>query len=344
MSTKIKEIFKNSIIVDGMFHDILEDPPPECEIGKNIVDMILEGGVNCMVNSIQYDWYPGSFKDLCHEVYDHFLLQDVLCDKFMIVEKFEDIARAKEEGKLAFIMSTQGSNIFEGDVRNISLCYKLGLRIIQITYNGECAMGSGVYVPQDNGLTYFGRQAIIEMNRIGMVIDVSHVGYRTAMETIEASEAPIIYSHSGVKAVSDHRRNVSDDHIRALTAKGGVLGICPHCIMTTNDTSKRPTVEHFIDAMVHIADISGSMDHAGVGTDRWSRDTLGNEFQRVGVDRIIKGAFANYDSNSKHVEGFNYYNEWENLVDRMLARGFSEADVTKVLGGNFLRVFKEVWK
>lgn len=232
----------------------------------------------------------------------------------------------------------------QSDLRKISLAYKLGLRIVQVTYNNECSFGCGSYVKHDTGLTHFGEQAIIEMNRVGMVIDVSHVGHVTALQTIEASQDPVIYSHSGVQALTKHVRNTNDEHIKALAKKGGVLCVCPHCIMNTNNQDVRPTVDDYINSFIHIAEVTGSMDHAGIGTDRWSRNTMANDIKRVGFERTTKGFFGKFDGNSKHVEGFNYYNEWENLVEHMLARNISEADCKKLLGGNLLRVWKQVWK
>ena len=182
------------------------------------------------------------------------------------------------------------------------------------------------------------------MNRVGMVIDVSHVGHVTALQTIEASQDPVIYSHSGVQALTKHVRNTNDEHIKALAKKGGVLCVCPHCIMNTNNQDVRPTVDDYINSFIHIAEVTGSMDHAGIGTDRWSRNTMANDIKRVGFERSTKGFFGKFDGNSKHVEGFNYYNEWENLVEHMLARNISEADCKKLLGGNLLRVWKQVWK
>lgn len=264
MSDKARTLMSNTIVVDGLFHALMKDPPPECGIGKNIVDMILEGGVNCMVDSIISDQYSSSFNDLLNAIYDYKLLEDVLPSKYTVAESIADIEKAKEEGKLALIMSTQGSDFLQSDLRKISLAYKLGLRIVQVTYNNECSFGCGSYVKHDTGLTHFGEQAIIEMNRVGMVIDVSHVGHVTALQTIEASQDPVIYSHSGVQALTKHVRNTNDEHIKALAKKGGVLCVCPHCIMNTNNQDVRPTVDDYINSFIHIAEVTGSMDHAGM--------------------------------------------------------------------------------
>lgn len=344
MNSKAKVILDNTLVVDGLFHAILGDPPPECGVGRDIVDMILDGGVNCLVDSIVADEFHSTFNDLLNEIYAHNVLVDVIPQKFTIAECVDDIYKAKEEGKLAFIMSTQGSDFLESDIRKISLAYKLGLRILQVTYNNECSFGCGAYVRKDTGITRFGEQSIIEMNRVGMLIDVSHAGEITAMETIQASADPVIYSHAGIRAISKHVRNATDEHIKALAKNNGVLGICPHGVMTTNDLTKRPTVDNYIDAFIHVANITGNMDFAGVGTDRWSRNTMANEFKRVDFERTTKGFFGLFDSNHKHVKGFNYYDEWENFVDRMVCRGLSDSDIKKILGENFIRVYKQVWK
>lgn len=343
MSEQVKRIFKNNIITDALFHTLLKDPPPECNMKKNIIDMIMEGGVNCISDSILDDVYKDNFKDLCYAIYDHELLRDCMPDKILLVDKFDDIEKAKKEGKLAIILATQGTDSFERDVRLVSMAYKLGIRVMQITYNYECEVGSGAYATTDNGLTHFGRQVITEMNRVGMVIDVSHVGAKTAMDAILRSEKPVIYSHSSVKANANHVRNASDEHLKALIANGGVICLCPHCVFNTNDLSKRPTVENFIDAMFHVASIAGNFNNVGIGTDRWSRDTMMNTFKKIGFERTTKGFFGGFDSNSKHVEGFNYYDEWENLAEHMLKRGISEEDTAKILGGNVLRVYKANW-
>lgn len=343
MSSRIDKIFKENIVIDGLFHTLFKDPPPECNMDKDLVDLILDGGVNCISNSILDDVYPESFHSLLREIYDHVLLADVIPEKLLIIEKIEDILKAKEEGKLGLILATQGSDCLEGDVRLVSLAYKLGIRVMQITYNYECALGSGAYATNDTGLTHFGRQVITEMNRVGMVIDLSHVGQVTAMQAIERSEKPVIYSHSGVREIANHPRNITDNHIKAIIKNNGVIGLCPHCVFTTNDYSHRPTVDNFIDVMFYIVNISGNFDNVGIGTDRWSRDTLGNKFKKVGFERTTKGFFGGFDSNSKHVDGFNYYDEWKNLAEHMLIRGINEEDIAKVLGGNFLRVYKNNW-
>ena len=127
-----------------------------------------------------------------------------------------------------------------------------------------------------------------------------------------------------------------------MAAKGGVIGLCPHSVMCNEDQSQWPTVDRFIDHMVYAAELVG-VDHIGIGTDRWKRPTLDYRMGRVEFERTVPHWFGKFSGNCKHVNGFNYFDEWDNLATHMLARHFTEEEVAKVLGGNMLRVFRQVW-
>ncbi len=337
------KILKNSIVIDVLFHDMFEDPPFECKADYFLVDMLLNAGVNTVSTTIVADTYgEANFIDFCHAVYLYYLFEETFPDKVKLIYKSQDIKDAKNEGKLGVILSTQGADIVQQDLRLITMAFKLGLRIMQITYNQNGFMGSGVFEPNDLGITRFGQQAIYEMNRLGMVIDLSHVGYKTSMDAIETSTDPVIFSHSGVKGICKNPRNANDDQIIALAKKGGVLGLCPHSVMCTDDTSKMPDVNTFIDHMVYVSDLVGT-DHIGIGTDRFVQPTMQHLMTRREFERTLPGFFGVYDATTKQVKGFNRFNEWENLVENMLIRGFSDDDIEKILGKNLIRVFETVW-
>lgn len=344
MQQKNMNLINKMIVVDGLFHTLNGDPPPECNQDKDIIDMISDGGVDCITDSIISDEFPSDFKSLCNAIYEYQLIEEVANHKLTLVHSVDDIYQAHETNKLALILSTQGSDFLEADIRLISLSYQLGLRMVQITYNGESSFGSGVYVKEDKGLTRFGQQAILEMDRVGMLIDLSHVGFRTVEEAIDTSSNPTVFSHVGLKALNDHTRNIPDSLIKKIAKKGGLVGLCPHGVMNIREANSRPTVDNFIDAFFHVADITGSMEHSAIGTDRWSRESFANDLKKIGFERTVKGFFGKFDGNSKHVEGFNYYDEWSNLLDRMLARGISETDAAGIMGTNWLRIYKQVWK
>lgn len=342
VSANATRILKESYAIDSLFHGLFTDPPFECAPGHTIVDMLLEGGVTSVSTTIVDDNYPCSFTECCKAIHQYYLLEETCPDQVIVVNHAEDIERAKAEGKLAVIMSTQGAFCFEQDLRYISLLNRLGLKIVQLTYNQQCHIGSGVFEGTDHGLSRFGQQCIYEMNRVGMLIDLSHVGYKTSMDAIETSVDPVIFSHSSCYNVAKHTRNARDEQIMALAAKGGVIGLCPHSVMCNEDQSTWPTVDRYIDHMVHVAELVG-VDHIGIGTDRWKRPTLDYLMGRVEFERTCPNWFGKFSGNQKHVNGFNYFDEWDNLVEHMLQRGFTEEDIQKVLGGNLMRVFRQVW-
>lgn len=342
MNKKSKGILKESVVIDALFHGLLTDTPIETDDKITIVDMLLNGGVTAISDTVVDDNHPSNFNKCCIEMWKYYLLQDTLPDQVKIAKTSKDIRKAKEEGKLAVIMSTQGADCFEQDYRYVSILNMLGLKIVQLTYNHQGILGSGVYEPVDGGITRFGQQCINEMNRVGMLIDLSHVGYRTTMDTMEASIDPVIFSHSGCKSLNNHIRNANDEQIKAIGKNKGVLCLCPHSVMIEESPGEWPDVDRFIDHILHAVNLT-SIDNVGVGTDRWKRSNLTAKMGRMNFNRSVPGWFGAYNDEKKQVKGFNYFDKWENFVERMLARGFSETDIKKVLGGNLMRVFEQVW-
>ena len=146
-------------------------------------------------------------------------------DKYVLVNTVDDIRRAKSEGKLAVGLHLEGFRCLERDLNLIEIYYKLGVRFCHPVFNLVNSIGGGAADRIDIGLTSFGVQVIKEMNRVGMLVDGAHAGYRTTMDMMEVSEAPVIFSHLGCDAVRKHFRNARDDQIKACAAKGGVVGI-----------------------------------------------------------------------------------------------------------------------
>lgn len=334
-----KDIIKDSIIVDGLFHSLLKDPPFG---NKTMYDALIDGGVTALNATVLLDYYKNTFDSFVQELYQYFVLEETLPDKVLIVKSTADIELAKQTGKLGIILGTQGSDCLEHDLRYVTILHKLGVRIIQITYNTRCNIGCGVFEPNDTGLGRFGQQVIFEMNRLGILADLSHVGYKTSMDAIELSEKPCVFTHVGVKKLNPNVRNIQDDQIKAVCAKGGVVGLCPHSIMNVQNPGEWPTVEQFVDQIMYVIDMCGE-DAAGIGTDRWMRPTMSYKMLRTEFERTLPNFFGGFSESQKHVNGFNYYDEWDNLAEALLARNLSDTQVKKVLGGNFMRVFKEVW-
>ncbi|HEY3474253.1 MAG TPA: membrane dipeptidase, partial [Anaerolineales bacterium] len=145
-------------------------------------------------------------------------------DQYVLARTVEDILQAKESGRLAIAFDLEGSEALLGNINLISLYYDLGVRQMLLAYNKD-NRASGGCMEGDIGLTEFGKEVIKEMNRVGMVVDVSHMGYRATMQAFETSEAPVIFSHSNPAALREHARNISDEQIKACAQTGGVIGI-----------------------------------------------------------------------------------------------------------------------
>jgi membrane dipeptidase len=268
-------------------------------------------------------------------------------DTLLHVTRVEDIARAKKAGKLGIIFHFQNTQPLERDAGLVEVYYRLGVRMIQLTYNLKNWVGDGCDELTDAGLSTFGRQVIREMNRVGMVVDLSHTGYRTTMEAIDASEATVVFSHSGAKAVHDSARNIRDDQIKAVAAKGGVIGLNGFPAFV----SKRrwPTVDDLVDHAAHIADLVGP-EHISVGIDyyhgQWpfasAKEAAAMYAAALSSGRWRAGTYPKPPY--KYAKGIEVPSKLGNLTAALLRRGFGEKDVRKIMGENLVRVFANVWK
>lgn len=250
------------------------------------------------------------------------------------VTTVEDIHRAKREGKLGIGFHFQNSRPVEYDLGNLALLHRLGLRVMQLTYNEKNQVGDGATERTDAGLSKFGLRMIEEMNRLGIVVDLSHVGHRTTMEAMEASKLPVTFSHSNAWAVHASKRNIKDDQIKALARSGGVIGMNGFPGFVHKDHPA--TLEQFLDHVDHIAKLVGT-DHIGLGLD-YSQSTP-EDYK-----------FWGYDPETYPMPPWSYptgvheVSLLANFTAGLKKRGYSDGDVRKMLGENFVRVFKAVWK
>jgi membrane dipeptidase len=252
----------------------------------------------------------------------------------------EDIYRAKREGKLGVGFHFQNSRPVEHDLRLLEVFHRLGVRVIQLTYNEKNPVGDGSTERTDSGLSKFGLKMVEEMNRLGIVVDVSHVGHRTSMDAIEASKAPVIFSHSNAWAVFASKRNLKDDQIKAVAKTGGVIGMngFPGFISKDSfvDKDRGPSLDQLLDHVDYIAKLVGT-DHIGLGLD-YSQSTP-EGYKRWGYEADT------YPMPPWHYPtGIDDISMLPNFTKGLKRRGYSDEDVRKILGENFIRVFKAVWK
>ena len=249
--------------------------------------------------------------------------------KMRLILHADDLPTAPTPHELSVIMSFEGGKPLEGRIENLRNFYCLGLRSMQITWNLRNELADGVKEERTKGgLTTFGEAVVKEMDRLGMLIDLAHIARQGWFDVIDASSNPVCCTHSNCRQVFHHFRTIDDDQIKALAKTGGVLGVNAIATMV----GKQPTLDKLVDHIKHIADLVG-IDHVGLGLDFVKDDGAlypEDEIFGVGENRLIPD-FENED-------------DLPNITECMVKRGFSEDDITKVLGGNFLRLLKDVLK
>ncbi len=326
ISERARRLYAESLVWDD--HSGF-DPDPRVDL--NALEQWKRAGVSYLSVNVGYDVVEWRRSLRTVAAYRAWVQQHA--DGYLLVERAGDVERAKREGKLAVTFDLEGMNALDGDVNMVGAYYALGVRQMLFAYNRNNLAGGGCH-DVDTGLTDFGRAVIGEMNRVGMLVDCSHSAYRTTMEAMEVSAAPVIFSHSCAKAVWTHGRNITDEQIRACARTGGVVGITGIGIfLGANDISS----ETFVNHIAHAAGIAGPA-HVGIALDY--------AFDADGIEDLV-GDHADYWPKSEYPGGIVDYLPPEQLpeiVEVMLRRGFSEAEVKGILGGNFLRVAKAVWK
>lgn len=254
-------------------------------------------------------------------------------DLFELVSSADDIAAARQAGRLVVGFDLEDTNPLDGEISMIATYFDLGVRSMLLTYNGENLAGFGCHAARDDGLTQFGRDVVDEMNRVGMMVDVSHCGYRTSMEAIERSSAPVIFSHSAMRGVWEHDRNIRDDQVRACAATGGVIGINGVGIFLGDNDASATAMARHIDYAVQLVGPA----HVGIGTDYvFDNEDLSQELAKN--TQVFPESYQHWDS-YQFVEP-----EVLPAVEAELTRlGYSAGDVAAIMGGNFLRVATAVW-
>jgi membrane dipeptidase len=259
-------------------------------------------------------------------------------DLFTLVRRVSDLDAAKRAGKVGVIMGIQNADQFEKP-DDVAEFYRLGLRCAQLTYNSQNFIGSGSTDRVDGGVSDFGEAIIKAMNKAGMLIDTSHSGERTTLDAIALSSKPIAITHSNCRALNNHPRNKSDDVIRALAAKGGVMGITGvrMFIKDRDPTSVADMVDH-IDHVVKIAGI----ENVGIGSDA---DLNGYDDMPADQYTELKAGYkASYAFRDKiDIDGFDHPQKIFDLTEELIRRGYSDVNIRLILGGNFRRLLGTTW-
>lgn len=272
-----------------------------------------------------------------------------LKDDMLLVREAADIERAAREDKHALIIDFQNTIAFGDELERIDLFHGLGLRMVQLTYNLQNLVGDGCTETYQGGLTYFGRAVVERLNELKILVDVSHCSEQVGWDAMDISSAPVIVSHSSSKAVAAHDRGKSDRLARAIAEQGGYFGVVviPGFIRETAGAS----MEDVVGQIAHLVDVCG-IDHVGIGTDKAGPGPRTSSMVEY-PESMPAGPPGEFNfSGFRTVEhrqttefqmpDFESFGDWPNITVALAAAGFSEEELRKLLGLNYLRVFRDV--
>ncbi|MBV7487077.1 membrane dipeptidase [Bordetella sp. BOR01] len=258
-----------------------------------------------------------------------------------IAHSAAEIENLASQRKVALLLGFQNANLLEGHIGFVELYADLGVRVIQLTYNNQNELGGSCYEAHDSGLARFGKEVIREMNRCGVVVDLSHVGNRTSLDAIQYSEKPVAITHANPDSVYPHKRNKTDDVLLALRENGGIIGCAAYRNIAGDEYCT--TVEKWCELVARTVDIAG-IDHVGIGTDR-SHNTTQRDLDWMRKGNWTRGTDLGAGSASR--PGKAPPPDWFTKVEHLgevipaLARvGFNEEEVAKITHLNWLRVYR----
>lgn len=324
-SAYVVDTVNRSLIDERFFHDI--DAGRPTLLGRTI--LVSSGEV----------FSPFGYAESLRDIAETLALVDAHPDRLLLVRTPEDIEMAKRTGKTGLYIYFQSPEPLETQRWRLRLFYELGLRMLQLTYNNRSLAGDGCAERTDSGLSEWGLVLVEECNRLGIGIDVSHSGYRTTMEAIEASRTPVLITHANARALCDNPRCKTDEQARACAARGGVIGVqaLPSFISARDP---RPTIEDMLDHLDHWVRLVG-VDHVGLGLD-FTNGHERDDYSLLGYkpemyEHTWVGGVQQW------IDGLGSLADLPNITERLLQRGYGEVDAAKIMGGNFVRVLGEIW-
>jgi len=336
---RVKEIFAKSTVIELLSYGPMPGIKPEYlrEITEYGITSTNFTATECDANMQEALISLALWHDLIEEVGG------------IIALTADDIEQAKKEGKPCVTLGMQNAKPIEDQIALVRVFHKMGVRIMQLSYDNQNYLASGGR-DEDIGLSTFGRSVVKEMNRLGMLVDVSHCGDKTTMDAIECSDSPITFTHANPRTLVNVPRNKSDEMIRALAERGGCMGVLCWSSLCQRKQGEIPTAEDFLDFIDYIVDLVGP-DHVGYGLDlsptfddpetgredyaRWAK-----RFPDVATAKSIDDPAFKY----KQIIELNRATKIKTITKGLVVRGYSDKDIMKVMGGNFLELFRKVFK
>lgn len=308
---------------------------------NEVTKAIRESGVNAVKATL--GGATGDFAMTVEDISMTDQLMEKRADLFLQIRTAADFDRARTEKKLGVIYSFESAAMLEDKVERIEVFRGLGVRVMQLTYNRKTPFGVGCLDGDTDGLTDLGRQAIAKMNELGVALDLSHSNTKTTVDGIAASTKPPLITHAGCRAVFQHPRNKEDRELKALADKGGVVGI--YMLPYITASPKQPMREDYLQHLEHALKVCGE-DHVGIGSDVpffEVDDSDLADMKKAAEKRKADGIAAPGEDRPTYIPDLNTPRKMELIADALLKRGLKAGAVEKILGGNFKRVFGEIW-
>ena len=271
---------------------------------------------------------------------DNVLTDVAESDELILTTSVEDIRRAKREGKLAYVVCMEGAMPLEDEIGYLRNFYRLGLRCLGLTHDLRNGVADGIRERSNAGLTHFGVMVVEECNRLGIVVDVSHLSDRGIFDVLEVSKAPVTASHSNCRALCSNIRNLTDDMIKGIAKSGGVIGV--HALDFLVGDKPRPSFEQLMQHIDRLVELGG-IDCIGIGPDileNWDPAIYTTVSER---SRTINGV-PKIELKFTYPDGMQSIGDLPNITEGLIKRGYKDADIQKFLGGNWMRVFEQVWR
>ena len=330
ISTRAQELHASAVVIDALSF-YYDGPTPRFDPSKLTA-------LNVTAAEVYDDWAKGLEEIML-------VREDLKRDPIgVLIRSAQDIEAAKVNGKVGVILGVQSSIFIEAEIWRLELLHEVGLRILQLTYNERSYMGDGCLEIEDGGLTRFGKKVLHEMHRLGLALDLSHVGRRTSVEAIHAHPGLPMFTHANPNSLTKNPRNLTDEQIMAIGERQGMIGICTWApLLWKNDPTKKPNVDSVIDHLVYVADKIG-IDHVGVGTDSACTDNKAWLIQHsLEFNTSYPEIAVEYTSHHGRSSGMPEINSLDMVTEAMVQRNFSDEEILGVIGGNFLRHFRAVW-
>jgi membrane dipeptidase len=324
-----------AIIIDGrdpthlMYQMTMAEKP-------EYMDILHAGGLTAVVADAA--WVDDNFGQAARAVAAWHRRVTAMNGRARIIYTAADVRRAKENGQVGFILSFQSPAPVEDDLNLVDMWQKVGIRVMQLTYQTRNLVGDGCGEKSDCGLSRFGEQLVARLNETGIVVDLSHAGERTAREAAACSSQPVIFSHTNARALCDSPRNAADALLKQVAAKGGVVGVSAYsAIVKKGGGETGTTLADYLEHVDYLLNLVGE-DHVGLGFDA-------GELRSPAEAELLHGRIKSAGAAPKHryVADINTRTKARNVTQGLARRGYNERLMRKILGENFLRVFDQVW-